>query len=63
MDQNETSEMGMNKTGIATAPRLSKEMIEASNQSPIATDGNMTPEDFRLEYIKDGGKIGSVPPV
>jgi tRNA isopentenyl-2-thiomethyl-A-37 hydroxylase MiaE len=61
MDQNETSEMGMNKTGIATAPRLSKAMIEASNQIPITTDG-MTPEEFRLEYVKNGGKIGSVPP-
>jgi bacterioferritin (cytochrome b1) len=54
--------MGMNKTGIATAPRLSKEMIESSRDFPITGADGVTPDDLRLEYIKLDAKIGSVPP-
>jgi rubrerythrin len=62
MSQNESAEMGMNKTGIATAPRLSKEMIESSSDVAVPGNGHLTPDDIRAEYIHRGAKVGSVPP-
>jgi tRNA isopentenyl-2-thiomethyl-A-37 hydroxylase MiaE len=56
------AEMGMNKTGISTAPQMSKEMIASSSDFPIARDGVITPEEFRLQYIEQGVTVGSVPP-
>jgi hypothetical protein len=52
----------MNKTGIGTAPILSKEMIESSRTGPVSPADSITPADFRAEYIKEGQTIGSVPP-
>jgi ferritin-like protein len=62
MAKSESAELGMNKTGIATAPRLSKEMIEASRTGPVSSGHSITPADVRAEYIKEGQTVGSVPP-
>ena len=35
MAKTESAELGMNKTGIGTAPILSKEMIESSRTAPV----------------------------
>ncbi|HWO43354.1 MAG TPA: ferritin-like domain-containing protein [Candidatus Eisenbacteria bacterium] len=59
----ESAEMGMNKTGLATAPKLSKEMIESSESGPVsASHGGMSPASVRAGYIKERETIGSVPP-
>jgi hypothetical protein len=50
MGQNESAEMGMNKTGIATAPKLSKDMIDSSSDVAVLAGGNLTPDDLRAEY-------------
>jgi rubrerythrin len=62
MSRNESAEMGMNKTGMATAPRLGKEMIASSSDVTIPGNGKLTPDDVRAEYIRQGAKVGSVPP-
>jgi rubrerythrin len=62
MSRNESAEMGMNKTGMATAPRLSKEMVESSSDVAVTADGNLTANDIRAEYIQRRAKVGSVPP-
>lgn len=63
MSRDETAELGMNKTGIATAPRLSKEMIESSSDVAVAGDGALSrAEDVRLFYFRSAAKLGSVPP-
>lgn len=62
MAKSESAEMGMNKTGIGTAPRLSKEMIEASKSGPVSGDDSRTPAEVRAHYIREGNKVGSVPP-
>jgi rubrerythrin len=62
MSRDETTEMGMNRTGIGTAPRLSKEMIESSNDAVLPGNGAPSPENARMEYIQHGAKVGSVPP-
>jgi tRNA isopentenyl-2-thiomethyl-A-37 hydroxylase MiaE len=58
----ESAELGMNKTGIGTAPILSKEMIESSRSGPVSARDSITPADLRAEYIREGQSIGSVPP-
>ena len=62
MAKTESAEMGMNKTGIGTAPILSKEMIESSRTGPVSPADSITAADFRAEYIREGHVIGSVPP-
>lgn len=62
MSQNDSAAMGMNKTGIATAPLMSKEMIESSDQTGLLVDGAVTAEDIRMPYMERRSKIGSVPP-
>jgi rubrerythrin len=62
MSRDESTEMGMNKTGIGTAPRMSKEMIESSQEAILPRDGALTAENARMEYIQQGAKVGSVPP-
>jgi ferritin-like protein len=54
--------MGMNKTGIGTAPRLSKEMIESSETGQVSANGAPSDDEVRLAYFSLGAKIGSVPP-
>jgi rubrerythrin len=62
MSKDQISEIGMNKTGISTAPHMSKEMIASSNDFPVAQDGTTTADDFRMQYMGQGVTIGSVPP-
>jgi rubrerythrin len=63
MAKKKSAEMGMNKTGLATAPNLSKEMIESSKSGAVSrSDGAISPDGVRADYIKEGATIGSVPP-
>lgn len=62
MSVDETAAMGMNKTGMATAPRLSKEMVESSTDVAVSSAGAVRPEDVRMAYIRQGVNVGSVPP-
>lgn len=58
-----SAKMGMNKTGLDTAPQLSKEMIESSKNGPVSHgNGTVSPEAVRADYIKEAGPMGSVPP-
>lgn len=62
MNQKASAEIGMNKTGTATAPHLAKEMIESSDELGSAPEGERSANDLRLEYIESAEKIGSIPP-
>jgi hypothetical protein len=62
MAKAESAEMGLNRTGIGTAPRLSKEMIESIKSGPVSKSEPISPADLRAEYIKAAATIGSVPP-
>jgi tRNA isopentenyl-2-thiomethyl-A-37 hydroxylase MiaE len=62
MAKTESAELGMNKTGIGTAPILSKQMIESSRTGPVSAGDSITPAELRAEYIREGQVIGSVPP-
>jgi hypothetical protein len=62
MAKTESAEMGMNKTGIGTAPMLSKEMIESSRTGSVSAGDSIPPAELRAEYIREGQVIGSVPP-
>jgi rubrerythrin len=55
--------MGMNKTGLETAPQLSKEMMQSSQNGPVSQgNGGVSADAVRAEYIKEAGTVGSVPP-
>ncbi|HEX2230491.1 MAG TPA: ferritin-like domain-containing protein [Candidatus Binatia bacterium] len=62
MSRDASAEMGMNKTGMGTAPRLSKEMVQSSSEVAVSGNGGITAGDLRLAYIQQGAKVGSVPP-
>lgn len=53
----------INKTGVGTAPRLAKEMIEGAEKTVPSTMGNgeRISRVFR-DYIEESEPIGSVPP-
>jgi hypothetical protein len=50
--------MGMNKTGMGTAPRLSKEMVQSSSEVAVSGNGGITPEDLRIAYIQLRATVG-----
>lgn len=55
--------LGLNRTGIQTAPLLSKEMEEASNtRGPIPAAGGEELARVRVHYSKGGARIGSITP-
>ncbi|MEW6353291.1 MAG: hypothetical protein AB1469_03180 [Pseudomonadota bacterium] len=57
------SDMGMNRTGAGTAPRLSKEMIDAARAGTPSSGGDgWALASEREEYIEQGERIGSMPP-
>lgn len=61
--QKKPTDMGMNRTGIATSPRLTKAMEEAARQ--VISTG--TPEGeavtrLRLEYAREAPPVGTMPP-
>jgi hypothetical protein len=63
MAKKQSAKMGMNKTGLETSPKLSKEMVESSSDGPVPPgNGGITPDAVRAEYIKEAVPIGSVPP-
>lgn len=62
MANQQSASVGMNKTGIETSRKLSDAMIESSKTGPVAGDGFISPAELRTEYIKEGVRIGSVPP-
>jgi rubrerythrin len=58
-----STDIGMNRTGLSTAPLLSKQMIRSSHDAlaapaPDGEDARAT----RLAYAKDAPPIGTVPP-
>lgn len=56
-------ELGMNRTGIATAGELSNEMIEGTREFPPTTLGDEREiSRVRNDYAKDADPVGSVPP-
>lgn len=58
------AEMGLNRTGIATSPKLTKEMIAGAQEfppSPVGGESNMVAL-VREEYARDAEPLGTVPP-
>lgn len=58
------SEMGRNRTGIATSPKLTEEMIAGVNEfspSPVGGDESVIAK-IREDYARDAEPLGSVPP-
>lgn len=55
-------EFGPNKTGIATAPELAKEMIEGQMEfPPTPLDTRIKAKVLRQAYIQESGPLGTVP--
>ena len=51
-----------NRTGIATAPELSKELIEGAQAATPSSEGGLADiVEFRSDYIREGFPIGSLP--
>jgi hypothetical protein len=56
------TEMGMNRTGIATSPVDVKAMIDGANAgAPIASDGQAV-EQEQLSWAREAGPVGTMPP-
>lgn len=58
------TEMGRNRTGIATSPKLTEEMIAGTAEFfPLAQDGDESGIDrVREDYARSADPLGSVPP-
>jgi hypothetical protein len=57
------SEMGHNRTGIATSPKLTQEMVAGSQEFAPTPDGDENIiARVRQEYALDADPLGSVPP-
>jgi ferritin-like metal-binding protein YciE len=57
-----STEMGLNRTGIATSPIGSQETIEGAQQSTPSSVGDETEiGKVRIDYIQESGPVGSVP--
>ena len=58
----ESSKMGNNRTGIATSPKLSKEMIDGVEKIQQTSKPNgVALSAKRKSYIAEAGRLGSVP--
>jgi rubrerythrin len=58
-----SSDIGMNRTGIDAAPMLSKEMIRSSHDELEYMEPDPEPiKDLRIAYAREAGPIGTVPP-
>ena len=56
-------EIGLNRTGIATSPRLAAEMVEGTREFMPTTSGDeRTIGLLRGDYAKESDGLGSVPP-
>ena len=56
-------ELGFNRTGIATSPRLSARMVEGMQEFPPNVPGDeVAIADERQRYAQQGEQVGSVPP-
>ena len=57
------SEMGLNRTGIATSPKLTEEMLAGMGEFSSAVDADESIiAKVRESYAKDAEPLGSVPP-
>ncbi|HET9932808.1 MAG TPA: ferritin-like domain-containing protein [Polyangiaceae bacterium] len=57
------AELGFNRTGIATSPKLSAEMVQGTTEFTSTFDGDgASIAAVREEYARSGEKVGSVPP-
>ncbi|HET9957166.1 MAG TPA: ferritin-like domain-containing protein [Polyangiaceae bacterium] len=57
------AELGHNRTGIATAPQLTEEMVEGTSEFLPQLDGDQREiARVRESYAKEAEPIGSVPP-
>jgi rubrerythrin len=58
----QTPTLGKNRTGVATAKRLAKEMIEATSEFEPSSQGNDRGiAEVRRRYVADVEPVGSVP--
>lgn len=56
-------ELGFNRTGIATSPRLSANMVEGMQEFPPNVPGDeVAIAGVRQRYAQEGEQVGSVPP-
>lgn len=63
MSKKKPTQMGMNKTGIATSPRLAKAMEEGARDgiSPGTPEAEAVTR-LRLEYSQEAPPVGTMPP-
>lgn len=60
---NTQSELGSNRTGIATSPKLTQEMVAGAQEFAPTPDGDENIiARVRQEYARDSEPLGSVPP-
>lgn len=57
------ADLGMNRTGIATSPKLTEAMLEGTREFPPRNGGDeMVIAETREEYARNADRLGSVPP-
>jgi rubrerythrin len=57
------TELGHNRTGVATSPKLTQEMLAGAQEfAPAPNDDENTVARVREEYARDADPLGSVPP-
>lgn len=57
-----STDMGMNRTGIAMSPKDSKEMAEAAMNAQVPPGDESAIERVRAEYNSNGDRLGTMPP-
>ncbi len=59
----ESTDLGMNRTGIQTSPLQSAEMVKAAQQTaPTSTGTEQAVADVRISYAREAEPVGNVPP-
>jgi rubrerythrin len=59
----EATTLGMNRTGTATSPRRTQDMVEATNQyAPPGPIDISASQAERLTYLNEAESVGSIPP-
>jgi rubrerythrin len=60
---NESTDIGLNRTGIQTSPLLSKELIEGARDSKPSSPGDASLiAQIRVERAKESERVGKMPP-
>src|SRR5690606_28049161 len=61
-DMSESTDIGMNRTGMALAPARAAAMLESIDESHAAPSEHLEIASVRMKYMKAAREVGNVPP-